>query len=625
MAAWLPSGVPDCPTCTVSDHFYDPHVAPDGTGGAFVTWFRGFGTLRVQRLDAAGNPASGWPLAGVQPTGLTGYNWSGRLVPDGAGGVFVGFLVTGCVASCHFDPGAVYLQHLTGSGAPAAGWPANGIPLSTHAAPAAPLAVADGAGGVILAWVADIYPIGHHLYLQRVDTGGNKLWNPTSDGVPACNSDGTQDDPALAADGAGGAFVAWQDRRSAYPDANIFLQHVTGAGTAVVAAGGPVVTEAGVQSDPAIASAGGMVFVAWADPRAGTGLDVRARKYDGALIPQWPDDCAPTCMIDGDQMEPALLADGAGGVFVAWSDARGGIADIYATRLDSDGAAIAPWPSNGLPVTLTTVAEHRPLMAPDGTGGFFMAWSIGRVITTHLNGDGSLASGWQAGGTPACEGNCGQIFGDFFLVTDDAGGAFTTWAETRIFEPPFDATQSFTQRLVIDGVVPVQVSLVAADATADGVRVEWQVREISAVTVERSDGAGWRPRARVMPDAAGRVTYEDTEVTPGAHYGYRLRLGNEITDETWVTLPDRLAFALQGARPDPAVGALEVSFTLPDAAPARLEVLDVAGRRIWSRDVGDLGAGAHVLHPGALLSPGLYTLRLAQRDRVAAVRACVVR
>jgi len=69
---------------------------------------------------------------------------------------------------------------------------------------------------------------------------------------------------------------------------------------------------------------------------------------------------------------------------------------------------------------------------------------------------------------------------------------------------------------------------------------------------------------------------------------------------------------LRGACPNPSVGEMTVQLTLPDAAPATLELLDLAGRRVWSQDVGRLGGGPHVIRVSAErdVGPGLYMLRL---------------
>jgi hypothetical protein len=83
-----------------------------------------------------------------------------------------------------------------------------------------------------------------------------------------------------------------------------------------------------------------------------------------------------------------------------------------------------------------------------------------------------------------------------------------------------------------------------------------------------------------------------------------------------------LAFALQGAVPNPAAGAaMTLRFTLPDALPARLELVSVAGRTVWSREVR--GAGAHALRPDVDCAPGIYFVRLV-RPGGSLVRRAVV-
>jgi hypothetical protein len=85
--------------------------------------------------------------------------------------------------------------------------------------------------------------------------------------------------------------------------------------------------------------------------------------------------------------------------------------------------------------------------------------------------------------------------------------------------------------------------------------------------------------------------------------------------------------ALHGARPNPSFAGLSAAFTLPDASAARLEVTDLAGRRILSRDVGVLGAGEHVvdLAQGRRLPPGVYLLRLTRGSESLTARAVVIR
>jgi hypothetical protein len=72
---------------------------------------------------------------------------------------------------------------------------------------------------------------------------------------------------------------------------------------------------------------------------------------------------------------------------------------------------------------------------------------------------------------------------------------------------------------------------------------------------------------------------------------------------------------------------LTVELSLASAAPALLELIDIAGRRVASLGLGKLGAGPHVvdLAPGAGVAPGIYFARLTQEGRSAATRLAILR
>jgi hypothetical protein len=88
-----------------------------------------------------------------------------------------------------------------------------------------------------------------------------------------------------------------------------------------------------------------------------------------------------------------------------------------------------------------------------------------------------------------------------------------------------------------------------------------------------------------------------------------------------------VAFGLEGVRPNPASGnGLYVAFALPDRASARLELLDVSGRRVRAREVGSLGAGRHTVNlaEGRRVATGLYWVRLAQGANQRTTRVAVI-
>jgi hypothetical protein len=79
---------------------------------------------------------------------------------------------------------------------------------------------------------------------------------------------------------------------------------------------------------------------------------------------------------------------------------------------------------------------------------------------------------------------------------------------------------------------------------------------------------------------------------------------------------------------NPALGGrMALAFTLPSAASARLEVMDVTGRRVFTREVGTMGAGRHTVHVGGdtPLRSGVYFVRLSQGADGASARVTVLR
>jgi len=84
---------------------------------------------------------------------------------------------------------------------------------------------------------------------------------------------------------------------------------------------------------------------------------------------------------------------------------------------------------------------------------------------------------------------------------------------------------------------------------------------------------------------------------------------------------------LAGVRPNPTRSEFSVVFTLPDESPARIELLDLAGRRLLTRDLAGLGPGSHVvgLPETRTLPAGVYLVRLTQGRRSVTTRAAVVR
>ncbi len=87
-----------------------------------------------------------------------------------------------------------------------------------------------------------------------------------------------------------------------------------------------------------------------------------------------------------------------------------------------------------------------------------------------------------------------------------------------------------------------------------------------------------------------------------------------------------LALALERISPNPATALPAIQFTLASWAPARLALVDVAGRLVLSRDLGSPGPGRHEarLGRGAPAAPGVYWLRLSQAGRSVTAKVTLV-
>jgi hypothetical protein len=178
---------------------------------------------------------------------------------------------------------------------------------------------------------------------------------------------------------------------------------------------------------------------------------------------------------------------------------------------------------------------------------------------------------------------------------------------------------------------PITLALVDAHVTPGHVELRWygvSMAGVAATVYRQAAQSGWSAIASIAGDGTGTLRFEDASVQAGASYGYRLgvREGGveKFYGETWLSVPG-LALALEGLRPNPAVGEPVASFTLSSGSSARLELLDVTGRVWLTRAVGDLGAGSHLVRLGKTVPAGMYWLRLTQSGRSLLARGVVVR
>jgi len=639
--AWTVDGIATCAAAGAQD---SPAIVSDGRGGAIIAWeddrSDASGDIYAQRVQASGAADPAWPADGTVLCAATSYQAFPAIVPDGTGGAIVTWEdYRGANAD-------IYAQRVLASGAADPAWPANGRALCTATGGQInPAIVPDGAGGAFVAWSDNRGGAGNDIYAQRVLASGavDPAW-PVN-GRALCTATGGQFNPMIAPDGAGGAIVVWEDSRVS--ETHIYAQRVLASGAADPswpANGLALCTAAVGQDHPAIVWDGaGGAFVTWVDYRAFS-ADIYARRVlvSGTTDPAWPADGRALCTATGSQYSPAILADGAGGAFVAWEDNRSDLSgDIYVQRVLANGAVDPAWTADG--VALCTAASYQasPSITTDGAGGAFVAWDDYRgggpdIYAHRVLAGGTTDPGWPTDGRAVCTASGSQS--SAASIPDGTGGAIVAWTDSRGAAPDIYA-QRITRSGPVevlwtpDGVTSALLSLESVEALPGAVRIVWHTSqaELAATVYRQEEGGGWAALATLVADGSGRLRCVDQAVSPGRRYGYRLGVrsgaGEIYLGEVWLTIPSGATLRLDGLRPNPARRDLVVAFSLAHAGDTTLELLDVAGRGLLARRLTGLAAGDHLLSlgDGAVLPAGVYLIRLTQDGRSFTRKAVVAR
>jgi len=190
----------------------------------------------------------------------------------------------------------------------------------------------------------------------------------------------------------------------------------------------------------------------------------------------------------------------------------------------------------------------------------------------------------------------------------------------------------------VDNLPPGAPAIIASAYQTGATHLHWGPNsepDFSLYRIYRGSSSGFVPGTGNMIASQPDTGYADTG--PAGSY-YKLSAvdihGNESgfslfspAANTGVPSGGTVAFALEGVWPNPArANGLHVAFALASDAAARLELLDMSGRRVVAQDVGALGAGRHTVNlaEGHKVAPGLYWVRLTQGTNHRVTRAAVL-
>jgi hypothetical protein len=575
-------------------------------------------TIQAQRLLADGTVAQDWTPERSRFCLGTAQGVASVAIADYAGGVIVVWV------DDRMGDGDLYAQRFSGPDSIAAGWPGDGVPVCVARGSQYGVSMAtDGAGGAIVAWT-DFRGGGQgDIYAQRITSAGELAWG--TDGVPVCVNRASQAGPAVATDGNGGALVIWQDGRGA--DRDLYVQHLTSGGESVAGAtsgGTALITATGAQQSPTLTDDGqGGAVLVWED-RRGSKPELYALRLDGQgqAAAGWPAQGVAITAAMGRPRWPVVVKDGAQGAIVAWCDSTG----LYAQRVTAAGSLA--WSPSGVCLRAAEGAFSHPAIVSDSTGGAIVAWddprgSTSDIYAQRVTGAGVVA--WGEGGVPVCLA-AGEQY-SVSLSSDGAGGALATWVDSRADE----AAVYLAGRAMQAGTAPKLEGIEVGPGRA---KLTWRTTKGDARSFRfrRRLGEGeWTVLGELTAQDDGSLVGEDRTVPAGkqAQYGLAVKVGSSAEVQlaiVSVDIPLPKPLALRFARCEEGGRVVRVALTLETDDAARLDLFDVAGRRMMTRDVGTLGAGDHEVRltlPGHA-RPGVYFLRLRQNQVTRSDRVTVL-
>lgn len=329
---WTADGVA---ICTQTGNQNAHQIIADGSGGAIIVWSDGRGggpnaDIMAQRINASGTAL--WAPQGSSVCNASSLQNSPQLISDGTGGAIISW-----EDWRSFSQPDIYAQHISFNGF--ASWSFNGVLICSEpnfANQYSTKIVTDGAGGAIICWLDQRnFGSGQDIYAQRVNASGLVQW--VNNGVAVCTANALQTAQQMISDGAGGAIIIWEDRRT---DRDIYAQRFNNSGTAQWAVNGISICNAtGIQTDPQLVTrVSGGATILWTDLRNSSQEDIYAQAIDLTGAEQWTTNGVPVANETHSQSAAQFISDGADGAIIAWQDLRTTFDDdIYSSKLFANG------------------------------------------------------------------------------------------------------------------------------------------------------------------------------------------------------------------------------------------------------------------------------------------------
>ncbi len=518
-------------------------------------------------------------------------------VSDGSGGAIITWL------DWRNGPGDIYAQRIGANGF--VQWTADGVSVCGAASTQnRPMIVADGSGGAVIVWEDLRNGSTNDIYAQRINSNGVAQW--ATNGIPVCTATAEQSRPMIATDGAGGAIITWYDRRTS-GQFDIYAQRVNTNGVVQWATNGiPLCPATTNQIDPKIIADGaGGAIVVWTDNHANMQNDIYAQRINTNGAIQWSTSGLAICARARQQAYPSIAPDGNGGAIIAWADQRDTIAipfneDIYAQRVDSNGNRL--WAADGAPVSVGAGDQMAPIVLPDKSGGAIITWndtrngSSNRDIYAQRFGS-SGAAVWSNNGIPICTAANDQDWAN--PISDGNGGAIISWEDERAGG---SNRHVYAQRVNATGAV---------QWTANGVAI--------------GTASGYKSFSQILPVGSGDgiITWGDERISSSNRniFAQRINANGTLTS---VRLSEEIpaSYSLEQNYPNPFNPSTTIKYDLPQRSQVELKIFNSLGQLVRTLVNSQQGAGRHAIvwngrsDEGNVVASGAYLYQLRAGDFV---------
>jgi hypothetical protein len=253
-----------------------------------------------------------------------------------------------------------------------------------------PQICSDGDNGAYIVWQDYRSAARYDVYAQLINKDGVRQW--AENGILISNGTNKAINPIICPDGSGGAYIVWEDYRTSANGADLYSQHVTSSGTLTHATGGSKVSvKKGDQLKAKICHNGnGNAFVVYEDNSPYITQSSRpdlGMNYLTTSGTSWSDTGSRKIVTGLRQNEPCIVDDGAGGCFVAWETSAGGPPNgIFGSRISSTGTVQWGWTAQGILIhrgANSNMNSRYPKVTRDGSE-FILAWEEAQYnFSTH--------------------------------------------------------------------------------------------------------------------------------------------------------------------------------------------------------------------------------------------------